>query len=77
MIQINVYWNGFYQGWFNSPVRLGEKDIITGMLFQNITAGERFEVVDASKLEVVLGVRWPDDKNDIQICQDISVVQLY
>lgn len=77
MIQVSVYWNGRYQGYFDSSVRLQEKDVINGVLFQNITAGEKFEVIDASALEVILGNQWPNNRGDIKVCQDISVIELY
>jgi len=77
MIQVSVYWNGRYQGYFDSSVRLQEKDVINGVLFQNMVAGEKFEVISASALEVVLGVQWPNNRGDIKISQDISVIELY
>jgi hypothetical protein len=76
MIRIKVYWDGFYQGEFDSPVRIEKNDTIYGTLFQNIVTAEKFKVVVASKLEVHLYSEWQRGMGHIKFYQDINVMRL-
>lgn len=76
MIRVKIYWDGFYQGEIKSPVRLQQGDIVYGMLFQNITTGEKFKIIVASELEVSLYDHWQDRDDHVRIYQNVNVVRL-
>lgn len=76
MIQVRIYWDGFYQGEIKSPVRLEQGDTIYGMLFQNLTTGEKFKVIVASELEVDLYDHWQERDEHVRVRQNINVMRL-
>lgn len=76
MIRIKIWWDGFYQGEIKSPVRLRQGDIVYGMLFQNLTTGEKFKIIVASELEIELYDHWQDRDDHVRVCQNINVVRI-
>jgi hypothetical protein len=76
MIRIRVYWDGFYQGEFDSTVRIEKDDTIYGALFQNIITGEKFKVIVAPKLEVHLHPEWKLGTTTALIYQNVNVMRL-
>lgn len=76
MIRVRIYWDGFYQGEFDSPIRIEKNDTIYGSLFQNIVTAEKFKVIVASKLEVHLYSEWQSRKDDVKFYQVINVMRL-
>lgn len=76
MIQVKVFWDGFYQGQFESPVRLLRNDMIYGTLFQNITTGEKFKIIVASELEITLSSEWQSREDHVNIYQNVNVMRL-
>lgn len=76
MIRVKVFWDGYYQGEFSSPVRMLRNDMIYGTLFQNITTGEKFKIIVASELEIMLNSEWQSRKDDVKIYQNINVIRM-
>ena len=76
MIRVKVFWDGYYQGEFSSPVRMSRNDMIYGTLFQNITTGEKFKIIVASELEIMLNSEWQSRKDDVKIYQNINVIRM-
>jgi hypothetical protein len=76
MIKVRVYWDGFYQGEFESPVRIQRNDMIWGTLFQNVVTGEKFKVTVASEIDIFLYSEWQSKKDDIAFYQNVTVIRL-
>lgn len=76
MILVRVYWDGYYQGEFHSPVRLTRNDTINGNLFKNIVSGEKFRILTASPIDIYLSEKDSKDKYSPEMQQDIHVTRL-
>lgn len=78
MIRIRIYWDGFYQGEFDSPVRLQRNDLIWGTLFRRQLSGEKFRIFTASPVDIFLDPEFLSNEkvSKCSLTQDVHVTKL-